>query len=172
MRLFKIVKAVIVMIFLTLIFMGYMPCKVCACQEEWKRFDWIVPTNIQGKSGIDLHNLRPTEKNIEILCKYFHMSYSICDEVVFIRTNFARWIIYLREGKVSKLLHENYKPPKSEYNKKQKKKCMEGYHKQRLPSKNLYEVFRYIDSHDSSMVKRMAKKSRLEHLFEQIEQEA
>ena len=56
--------------------------------------------------------------------------------------------------------------------KKQKKKCMEGYHKQKLPSQNLYEVLRYIDSHDSSMVKRMAKKSRLEHLFEQVEQEA
>ena len=154
------------------IFMGYTPCKVCACQVEWKRFDWIVLTNIQGKNGINLRNLYPTEKNIEILCKYFHMSYSICDEIVFIRTDFARWIIYLSEGKVSKLLHENYKPSKSEYSKKQKKKCMEGYHKQKLPSQNLYEVLRYIDSHDSSMVKRMAKKSRLEHLFEQVEQEA
>ena len=154
------------------IFRGYTPCKVCACQEEWKRFDWIVPTNIRGKRGINLRNLCPTEKNIEILCKYFHMSYSICEEVVFIRTNFARWIIYLSEGKVSKLLHENYKPSKSEYSKKQKKKCMEGYHKQKLPSQNLYEVLRYIDSHDSSMVKRMAKKSRLEQLFEKVEREA
>ena len=48
------------------IFMGYTPCKVCACQVEWKRFDWIVLTNIQGKNGINLRNLYPTEKNIEI----------------------------------------------------------------------------------------------------------
>ena len=96
----------------------------------------------------------------------------LCNEMLFIRTKFTSWIIYLQDGSVEKLLHENYKISKSEYGKRQKKKSIEGYHKQKLPSQNLYEVLCYINGHDFNMVKGMAKKSRLEHLFEQVEKEA
>lgn len=152
------------------IFRGYTACRSCAHQIGWKQFEWDISTYTHSVQTADLKKLRLTEKNIEMLCKYFHMSYSICNGMIFVKTGFTRWIIYLQDGKVSKLLHENYKPSKSEYSKKQKKKCMEGYHKQKLPSQNLYEVLRYIDSHDSSMVKRMTKKSRLEQLFEQVKE--
>lgn len=154
------------------IFKGYTACEICARQGGWKQFEWDIPAYTHQAKAADLKKLRPTEKNIEMLCKHFHMTYSICDGMIFVRTGFTRWIIYLQDGSVVKLLHENYKPSKSEYGKKQKKKCMEGYHKQKLPSKNLYEVLYYIDSHDSSLVKRMTKKSRLEQLFEQAEREA
>ena len=50
-------------------------------------------------------------------------------------------------------------------------KCTEGYHKQKLPSNNFYEVVQYIKNHDDSMVKRMAKKNRLEKLFDVVEKE-
>ena len=154
------------------IFKGYTACKICARQGGWKQFEWDIPADTHRAKVVDLKNLWPTEKNIEMLCKHFHMSYSICNGMIFVSTGFTRWIIYLQDGIVSKLLHENYKPSKSEYGKKQKKKCMEGYHKQKLPSQNLYEVLRYIESHDSSLVKRMTKKSRLEQLFEQVRQDA
>ena len=154
------------------IFKGYTACKICARQGGWKQFEWDIPVYSHHAKVVDLKKLRPTEANIEMLCKHFHMTYSICNGMVFISTGFTRWIIYLQDGSVVKLLHENYKPSKSEYSKKQKKKCMEGYHKQKLPSQNLYEVLRYINFHDSSLVKRMTKKSRLEQLFEQVEREA
>ena len=55
--------------------------------------------------------------------------------------------------------------------KKQKMKCTEGYHKQKLPSENFFEVIQYIKYHDAGTVKRMSKKSRLEKLLEMVEME-
>lgn len=154
------------------IFKGYTACKICARQGKWKVFEWEISAYTHRSRKVDWKNLSLTEKNIEALCRHFHMSYSICNEMIFVRTKFTSWIIYLQDGRVEKLLHENYKPSKSEYGKRQKKKSIEGYHKQKLPSQNLYEVLCYINGHDSNMVKGMAKKSRLEQLFEQVEQEA
>ena len=57
-----------------------------------------------------------------------------------------------------KLYHENYKPSRSEYLKRQKKKFTEGYHLQKLPSEYFYEVVRYIKSHDQDTVKKNGKK--------------
>ena len=99
------------------------------------------------------------------------VSYNICEDVVFIRTNYAGWIVYLSNGKVKKVLHENYRPRRSEYLKKGRMKCMEGYHKQETSSDNFYDVVEYIKQHDAGMVKRMAKKSRLEKLMEKVEME-
>lgn len=48
-------------------------------------------------------------------------------------------------------------------------KCTEGYHKQKLPSENFFEVLQYIKGHDAGLVKRMSKKSRLEKLLEMVE---
>ena len=50
-------------------------------------------------------------------------------------------------------------------------KCTEGYHKQKLPSENFFEVIQYIKYHDAETVKRMSKKSRLEKLLEMVEME-
>jgi len=47
-------------------------------------------------------------------------------------------------------------------------KCTEGYHKQKLPSDNFFEVIEYIKYHDSGTVKRMAEKNRLEELLEMV----
>ena len=88
-----------------------------------------------------------------------------------VRTAFSRWIVYLQEDKVKKLFHENYRTNKSQYFKKQKMKCTEGYHKQKLPSENFFEVIQYIKYHDAGTVKRMSKKSRLEKLLEMVEME-
>ena len=154
------------------IFKGYTACKICARQGKWKVFEWEIPAYTYQSRKADWKKLSLTEKNIEALCRHFHMSYSICNEMLFVRTKFASWIIYLQDGRVEKLLHENYKLSKSEYGKRQKKKSIEGYHKQKLPSQNLYEVLCYINGHDSNMVKGIAKKSRLEQLFEQVEKKA
>ena len=70
---------------------------------------------------------------------------------------------------VTELLHENYRFNRSQYFKKQRMKCTEGYHKQNLPSGNFYEVLQYIKSHDGSMLKKMTKKSRLEKLLDLVE---
>lgn len=118
-----------------------------------------------------LKQLPLTEANIEKICKWFQLSYSISNNAVFIRSAFARWIVYLQENKVKELFHENYKTSKSQYFKKQKMKCTEGYHQQKLPSENFFEVIQYIKYHDAGTVKRMSKKSRLEKLLEMVELE-
>ena len=75
------------------------------------------------------------------------------------------------EDKVKELFHENYRANKSQYFNKQKMKCTEGYHKQKLPSESFFEVIQYIKYHDAGTVKRMVKKSRLEKLLEMVEME-
>ena len=111
------------------------------------------------------------ETNIEKICKWFKLSYSVSSNAVFVRTAFSRWIVYLQEDKVKELFHENYRANKSQYFNKQKMKCTEGYHKQKLPSESFFEVIQYINYHDAGTVKRMVKKSRLEKLLEMVEME-
>ena len=156
----------------SMIFKGYTVCKCCSKSQSWKQLGWEFGTKAQNKKyKDDLKQLPLTETNIEKICKWFQLSYSITSEIVFVRTAFSRWIVYLQKDKVKKLLHENYRICKSQYLKKQKMKCIEGYHKQKLPSENFFEVIQYIKYHDAGTVKRMSKKSRLEKLLEIVEME-
>ena len=158
----------------SMIFRGYTVCKCCGKKQNWKQLEWEF-SSIQKaknkKNREDLKQLPPTESNIEKICKWFQLSYSVSSNAVFVRTAFSRWIVYLQEDKVKKLFHENYRTNKSQYFKKQKMKCTEGYHKQKLPSENFFEVIQYIKYHDAGTVKRMSKKSRLEKLLEMVEME-
>lgn len=156
----------------SMIFKGYTVCKCCGKSQSWKQWEWKFGNKAQSKKyRDDLKQLPLTETNIEKICKYFQLSYSITSDTVFVRTAFSRWIVYLQKDKVKKLLHENYRICKSQYFKKQKMKCTEGYHKQKLPSENFFEVIQYIKYHDAGTVKRMSKKSRLEKLLEIVEME-
>lgn len=156
----------------SMIFKGYTVCKCCGKSQIWKQLEWEFGTKAQNKKyKDDLKQLPLTETNIEKICKWFQLSYSITSDIVFVRTAFSRWIVYLQKDKVKKLLHENYRICKSQYFKKQKMKCIEGYHKQKLPSENFFEVIQYIKYHDAGTVKRMSKKSRLEKLLEIVEME-
>lgn len=131
----------------------------------------VVTKKLHAENCRYIKNMPLTEKNIEKICKWFQLSYSISNDTVFIRTAFASWIVYLQDNKVKKLLHENYRSFNPKSFKKQKLKCTEGYHKQTLPSDNFYEVVEYIKCHDSGAVKRMSEKSRLEKLLEQVASE-
>lgn len=156
----------------SMIFKGYTICKCCGKSQSWKQLGWEFGNKAQNKKyRDDLKQLPLTEANIEKICKWFQLSYSITSDIVFVRTAFSRWIVYLQKDKVKKLLHENYRICKSQYLKKQKMKCIEGYHKQKLPSENFFEVIQYIKYHDAGTIKRMSKKSRLEKLLEMVEME-
>lgn len=161
------------------IFESFTVCKCCGDKQIWKRLNWKCKKvqksqktkETQKKKTRDWKNLPLTEKNIEAICRQFQVSYSISNDLVFLRTAFARWIVYLRDDKVVELLHENYRPCKYQASGRHKRKSMEGYHKQQLPSENFFEVIRYIKSHDNSTVKRLSQKSRIEQLLEMIEKE-
>ena len=158
----------------SIIFSGYTVCKCCGKKENWKRLEWELSRTQKTKNKNyrdDLKQLPLTETNIEKICKWFKLSYSVSSNAVFVRTAFSRWIVYLREDKVKELFHENYRANKSQYFNKQKMKCTEGYHKQKLPSESFFEVIQYIKYHDAGTVKRMVKKSRLEKLLEMVEME-
>lgn len=157
------------------IFKGYLVCKCCGTKEEWKRLEWTCTSknDIQNKKDKSktLRSLSLTEKNIDIICRYFQISYNITNTAVFVGTAYSSWIVYLQNDNVTKLFHKNFRLNRSQYFKKQKIKCIENYHKQKLPSSNFYEVIKYIKSHDDSMVKRMSKKSRVEKLLDIVELE-
>ena len=131
-------------------------------------------TNDGRKLGLDQRLINPllpddpASKLNECVRNIFRISYNISSDIVFVSTAFSRWIVYLQDNKVKKLSHENYRMSKSQYRKKQKMKCTEGYHEQKLASENLLEVNQYIKNHDTGTVKRMAKKSRLEKLLEMV----
>lgn len=157
-----------------LIFKGFTICKCCKERQIPKGLEWAPKNRSKlGNKGYRevLKQLPITEENIEKICKWFQFSYSISSDVVFVRTAFSGWIVYLQDGKVKKLSHENYRISKSQYPKKQKMKYAEGYHDQKLPTENFFEVIQYIKNHDAGMVKRIAKKSRLEKLLEVVESE-
>lgn len=158
----------------SMILRGYTVCKCCGKRQIWKRLEWEDSNKHKAqnkKYREDLKQIPLTETNIKKICKYFQLSYSISNDTVFVRTAFSRWIVYLQKDKVKKLLHENYRICKSQYFKKQRMKCTEGYHKQKLLSENFFEVIQYIKYHDAGTMKRMSKKSRLEKLLEMVEME-
>ena len=157
----------------TAVFQGFVPCKVCGDNQTWKRLNIELKRKQKpcGRRKNRLKSLPLTDENIEAICRHFRVVYSISDHVVFVRTSIAGWIIYLDGDRVTKLFHENYRMNNSVYSKKQKLKCTEGYHKQKLPSENFYDVMSYIKSHDSGIVRKISKKNRLEKLFEKVEME-
>ena len=87
--------------------------------------------------------------------------------MVFVHTEFSRWIIYLKDNEVNELKHENYRQTRSQALKAHKK-CMEGYHTQQLPSNNFYDVISYIKYHDKGMIHRLSRKTRMEKIFDMI----
>ena len=157
------------------VFKGFTPCKFCSGKKLWARFTWQLQWNIQTESPSDdtrkFQTFPLTEKRIEAICRHFQVSYNISNNIVFIRTLFSSWIVYLKDGKVVKLLHENYKPSRSAYFRRKRMKCLEGYHVQKLPSEHFYNVIHYIKIHDDGLVKRLSQKSNIEKLLETVERE-
>lgn len=100
----------------SMIFKGYTICKCCGKSQSWKQLGWEFGNKAQNKKyRDDLKQLPLTEANIEKICKWFQLFYNISSEIVFVRTAFSRWIVYLQKDKVKKLLHENYRICKSQY---------------------------------------------------------
>lgn len=124
--------------------------------------------------GIELENdtgqmrkVSLTTENMSMICNRFRLEYNIAEDAVFIKTPFSRWIVFIKNNKVHKLQHENYRKKRCE-SMKVHRKFMEGYHKQKLPSHNFYDVVRYIRHHDLGMVKRLGEKSRIEKILDRI----
>lgn len=150
------------------IFHGNKVCRICGSRENWNRLQWdlelgIEPGNYTGK----MRESSLTVENMSMICNYFRLNYNIVEDAVFIKTPFSRWIVFVKNNKVSKLQHENYRHKRCEAMKVHKK-SMEGYHKQKLPSDNFYDVVCYIKHHDTSMIKRLGEKSRIEKIFDRI----
>ena len=153
-----------------IIFQGYRVCKVCGSEENWNRLQWDISYGCKWKKPVRYMREMPlTIENIGVICNRFKLEYKIITDVVFIRTPFSRWIVYLEDNKVKELQHENYRPRKSQAVKLHKK-FMENYHKQKLPSKNFYDVVSYIKYHDMGMLKKLSEKSRIEKMFDMIKE--
>ncbi len=86
------------------IFWGCTICKHCGGNNTWKKFNWDYKCEDQ-KQKEKLSQLLLTEENIEKICKRFKVSCHISNDMVFIRTAFSRWIVYLKDNKVEKVFH-------------------------------------------------------------------
>ena len=151
------------------IFQGNKVCKVCGCENDWNRFHWKTNIKIKRKYNIkDIRDLPLTIENMNRICDMFNLEYSVTNDAVFIKTPFGRWIVYLKGDEVKELHHENYRSRRGEPLNAHKK-CIDGYHKQKLVSNNFYDVIYYINCHDSAMIRRWKEKSRIEKLFEMID---
>lgn len=151
------------------IFQGNKVCKVCGCENDWNRFHWKTNIKIKRKYNIkDIRDLPLTIENLNRICDIFNLEYSVTNDAVFIKTPFGRWIVYLKGDEVKELHHENYRSRRGEPLNAHKK-CIDGYHKQKLVSNNFYDVIYYINCHDSAMTRRWKEKSRIEKLFEMID---
>ena len=73
-----------------------------------KRLNWTYIRKSETSSKKDkskiLKQLPLTEKNIDIICRHFQVSYSVSNAAVFICTAYSRWIIYLNHDAVTELL--------------------------------------------------------------------
>ena len=82
----------------------------------------------------------------------------------------CRDIVYIQDDNVVKLRHENYNQKRNEAIKIHKK-CIEGYHKQKLPSSSFYDVVSYIKYHDESMLKRLDDKRNRVDVIDRIREQ-
>lgn len=168
----------------SLIFYGYRPCKCCQSENEWRRYQWEVAkpktesvrVNTKRQSIPDktyaraeLRALPLTDENIKLICDTFKIACNICEDLVFLSTGIGYWRVYLSEDAVWEVYHANHWQKKADYF-KIRKKMNEGYHKQAITMTNFYDVVQYIYYHDKNLYK-ARKKSRIERLFEKIEQD-
>lgn len=153
-----------------MIFYGYRPCKLCESKQDWRKFHWSEVLKKKRKQNIakNMRKLPLTDDNIQRICRHFGIKCNIVSDVIFITTSIGYWRIYFTDNKVDKVFHGNYRINRTDFFKK-KKKCNEGFHKQDISMENLYDVVRYIYYHDKNMFKN--RKSRIDKLFDKIEQE-
>lgn len=148
-----------------MIFKGNRLCKVCGYEDDWNRLLWIIGSGEnQRNNEAFLRRLSLTEENMSMICDKFHLDYNIARDAVFIRTPFSRWIVYINNNRVIELMHENYRKKRNV----DRKKCLEGYHKQKLHSNRFYDVIAYIKDHDTSMLNGLGNKSRVEVILDKI----
>ena len=138
-----------------LIFRAYKPCKCCRGLSAWGKLKWTAErlyTVSEKKGDRQPGNMeriyqgkRLTDRRISGICEKFGMKYTISQGVVFIRTQVFSWRVYHDGQNVTEVLHENYRggaiPGRGG-------KCNEGFHRQRIYSRDFYQVIRYIYRHD------------------------
>ena len=111
-----------------------------------------VAKNRKTHNAENVRLLPLTEENIELICGEFGMKCSVAFDVVFLKTKAGYWRIYIKDDKVDRVFHGNYRMSKTDFGKK-KKKYNEGFHEQKISTDNFYDVVRYIYYHDKYMYK-------------------
>ena len=138
-----------------LIFRAYKPCKCCRGISGWGKLKWTAERpytasekkvdRLPGSTERIYQGKRLTDRRISGICEKFGMKYTISQGVVFIRTQAFSWRVYHDGQKVTEVLHENYRggviPGRG-------RKSNEGFHRQKIYSRDFYEVIRYIYRHD------------------------
>lgn len=124
---------------------------------------------LNKKTILYLKELPLTPENIELICGCFNLDFRFFVNGIIIKTPFSVWRVLINNDKnlVSGVYHQNYKSGSlNSYGKNSK---MRGFHKQKTDSNNFFDVIQYIYYHDKDFMKLRMKKTRIELLFDQIE---
>lgn len=125
------------------LFDGYQLCSKC-CAGKMP----LLP---------DRNHVRfPTQKQfekeqIDKMCMELKLGYSIGENILFIKTLYANWRIFHDNNRVSDVYHENLRVEILDKKRKKGNEFNEGFHKQQLYSRNLYDVLYYIHCHDRKL---------------------
>ena len=126
-------------------FDGISLCKRC-CQGKMRLLPDKEHIRFSSKYQFD-------EFQVAKMCAEFGMEYQIAEGIIFINTKMSSWRLFHDNVLVTKVYHENLRMDDYENTGREKRDFEKGYHRQRVYSRNLYDVLYYIHVHDRDMLK-------------------
>lgn len=112
-----------------------------------------------------------TEENINRLSNKYNMDIRFgAGDILYVDSGKTKWRIYFDDTGVERVYHENYidlRYTRQDMNNTKYKKSNSGFHKQKVKSKSLEVVLRYIKKHDENFVIKF-KKTRVDYLLDKI----
>jgi hypothetical protein len=86
-----------------------------------------------------------SEEELKKIAAANGLTVSFAENIIYVRTNVARWRLVHNKKQVTKILHENYRTNLSSMNNHNFKS---GFHEHKLEDRSFENVFNYILRHD------------------------
>ncbi len=126
-------------------FDGYKLCDKC-CKDKLKYLPDREHVRFPLKKQFH-------EEQISKMCKEFGMKYSLAPGIIFVETNYSYWRLFHDEYRITQIYHENLRVE----NRKNEDLFNEGFHKQKIELKNVYDVLNYIHIHERKLYENMRR---------------
>lgn len=110
------------------------------------------------------------ETEIDEIANYYSLKCTKYENYITIETGYSKWIVFMKNGFVENVKHENYSTRTSPTEHRP------NYHNQKFFQKDIFSLFGYISSHDSQVTIKpvnedMERKRRNKEKQKQIQKE-